>query len=73
MALITQGYRNCRYHTSNLSLSVSGLQQKPLYLALFPSYIATFAVHETVRDLEKSFLFDKAVRITSHVRSAVYT
>ena len=66
---VTQGYRNCccSWAIYNVALVVCS---NDTILHRFLK-INIFVVHENVCDLEKSFVFKKAVDITSHVRIVI--
>jgi len=63
---VTQCYRKRR----DLFLLVFSVVKR-LYLADFIDS-ATFTVHVTARDLEKSFRFDTTVKITGHIRIPIH-
>jgi len=46
---------------------LAGATAQSVSLALFEGYYDYYSVHVTARDLKKSFIFDKAVKIIGHV------
>jgi len=65
---VTQGHRNCLYSMGNIyHFLLAVCSNNDIVLHRFRE-IATFTVYVTGCDLKKSFIFEKTVEITSHVR-----
>ena len=68
----TQGYRNCCYYIDCISLSlIMACCDNCSILHQFQNS-TTSAVYLTARDLEKSFIFDNNIAITSHIHFPIY-